>query len=325
MQTHTYNDFDDFAGAVRGIDSTMLLQNPTRRSWCISHVYLPGIHVQTGQLGSGNIVEGQSWSNGYLIYRPLTPECAYSANGIIIEKDSFVIMEPECEFCVSTKAEHDWYTVFVPAHKLAHGGDSMESSSGVKKTRCRVTGAKPQIVIPFWACISQIMIAAAKCLQFESTPAAACAEAELLKLASWVVGEPQTAEPHLDGRPRLSRAEIIRRCRELLEERGGKTVLVGELAVAAEVSERTLRTAFNEFFGIGPTCYLQLRQLHQVHRALQAAEPEAVSVTDIFLQNGVWAFGRFAARYRQLFGELPSETLRAQRRYRAIRGVPRQL
>ena len=25
-----------------------------------------------GRLGSGNMVEGESWSNGYLLYRPLT-------------------------------------------------------------------------------------------------------------------------------------------------------------------------------------------------------------------------------------------------------------
>ncbi|MEA3412766.1 MAG: hypothetical protein U9R74_14665, partial [Pseudomonadota bacterium] len=79
MQIHTYRDFDAFAADVRDVDSVMMLQNPTHRHWSISHVDLPGIHVQLGRLGSGNIVEGQSWPQGTLIYLPLTEDCLYSA------------------------------------------------------------------------------------------------------------------------------------------------------------------------------------------------------------------------------------------------------
>ncbi len=91
-------------------------------------------------------------------------------------------------------------------------------------------------------------------------------------------------------------------------------VLVEELAAAAAVSERTPRTAFNEYFGVGPVRYLQLRQLHQIHRVLRAANPEAVSIGEVLVGHGVWEFSRFSARYRQLFGELPSETLHTSRR-----------
>jgi transcriptional regulator GlxA family with amidase domain len=98
---------------------------------------------------------------------------------------------------------------------------------------------------------------------------------------------------------------------ELLEERGAKPVHVGEIAAAAEVSERTLQTAFNQYFGVGPARYMQLRQLHQIQRALRAADPQAVSVGDVLVQHGEWQFGRFASRYCRVFGELPSETLRS--------------
>lgn len=129
-------------------------------------------------------------------------------------------------------------------------------------------------------------------------------------MASLIVGQPQAGESKQKGRSKLSRQEIIARSKNLLEECDGKPVLVSELATAAQVSERTLRRAFNEYFGMGPFPYLQLRQLHQVHRALRLADSEALSVTDVLLQHGVWEFGRFASRYRRLFGELPSQTLR---------------
>jgi AraC family ethanolamine operon transcriptional activator len=83
---------------------------------------------------------------------------------------------------------------------------------------------------------------------------------------------------------------------------------------AAQVSERTLRTAFNECYGVSPVRYLQVRNLHRVHRALRKAEPDETSVADVLLWHGEWEFGRFATRYRRLFGELPSETLKAKHR-----------
>ena len=100
----------------------------------------------------------------------------------------------------------------------------------------------------------------------------------------------------------------------LLETRDAAPVFVGDMATAAGVSERTLRRAFVEYFGVGPARYLRLRQLHLIHRALRAADPDADLVTDVLVRYGEWEFGRFASRYRRLFGEPPSETLRRNRR-----------
>ena len=44
-----------------------------------------------------------------------------------------------------------------------------------------------------------------------------------------------------------------------------------------------------------------------------AATAQDESVADILTRHGIWEFGRFAARYRRHFGELPSQTLRRTR------------
>ena len=313
MPTHSFSDFDAFADSVRDVDCTMTLQNPTHHRWVINRADLPSTHVQLGRLGSGNIVEGQSWSNGYVLYLPLSDTCAYSANGTVLPTGSFMILEPGCEFCLSSSSNHDWCSLFIPTHELVIGGDLAEPSSGCEKTLCRVTRPNRQAAQQFGALVQQIVAAAAKCPQLESSRAATTAEAELMKIASSILGEQPAGELKHAGRPRLPRQDIIRRSKELLEERRDEPVRVGELAAAAEVSERTLETAFKEYFGTGPVRYLELRHLHQVHRALRAADPEAVSVSDVFVQHGEWQFGRFASRYRRLFGELPSETLRTGR------------
>ena len=314
MQYQSFQDFDAFVDSVRDIDCVMLFEKPQHRFWEITHINLPrGIHFQLGRLGSGNIVEGKSFPGGYLLYLPLTDTCAYSANGIVLQKNSFAIMEPGCDFCMSTKVEHDWCTVFIPAQLLDHSGDLVEPSSGSKKRVCRVTPANGQLAHQFLAIVRQIMNAATNS-QFESSPAAACAETELLKVASLIVGLLQRNEPHQEGRPKLARQEITRRCRALFEERRAESIHIDELSTAIGVSERTLRTVFNEYYGMGPCHYLQLRQIYQIHCTLKAADPTQESVTDILLQSGQLELGRFAMRYRQIYGELPSETLRLKKR-----------
>ena len=292
----------------------MTFRNPTSRIWSISGVTLPGgICVQQGWLGSGNLVEGQSHLDGYLFYLPRTNAIEYSANGRMLENNAFAILEPGCEFCVSTKVAHDWCTVFVPMHTFARGEDIVEPSLNSDKMTCRVTRPNLQGANQFRALVDQIMTAAAHCLQFESTAAATSAGTELLNATSLIAGERQAGQPNQKGRPKFPRQKIIRRCQELVEERDGELVRLGDLAAAADVSERTLRTAFHEYFGIGPVRYLQLRQLHQVNRALKASDPEAESVTNVLAEHGVWDFGRFASQYHRLFGERPSETLRTKR------------
>jgi AraC family ethanolamine operon transcriptional activator len=257
-------------------------------------------------------VEGRSSPDGYVLYLPLTEECAYSANGTVLGENSFMILEAGCDFCISTEFKHDWCSIFVPNQTLARGREPEASAVRSEKTKCRVISTSRRVVGRFWTLVSQTMAAAAQCPEFESSPAGTDAEAELFKVASFILGRRGAGAPDQSGRPRVSREEIIRRSKELMQKREGEPVHLGELTAAAEVSERTLRRAFNEYFGVGPVRYLQLRRLHQIQRALWAAEPEGVSVTNLLVRHGEWDFGRFARRYRQQFGELPSETLRSK-------------
>jgi len=306
VQTHVFQDFDAFAESIRDIDSRMLLRNPQQRIWSISSVDLDEIDVQVGRLGSGNIAQGQLRPDGYMLYLPLTAAVEYSANGSILERSSFAVLEPGCEFCVSTKVKHDWCVAFVPSDLFAQCGDLPTSPSG----SCRVTRPNRRAADRFRAVVFEVMNVAFNCPQFETSLAAKRARSEVLQIASRVLRPSSTFEPNREGRPRVPRHRIIRHSMELFEKRAGVPVNAGELATAADVSERTLRTAFREYFGVGPKRYLELRQLHQVHRALLAADPEEETVSEILMAHGEWAFGRFASRYRKHFGKLPSQTLR---------------
>jgi AraC-like DNA-binding protein len=57
---------------------------------------------------------------------------------------------------------------------------------------------------------------------------------------------------------------------------------------------------------------MRLARLREVRRALTERDAP-VTVTDVAVRFGFYELGRFAAAYRQAFGEVPSETLRAGR------------
>ena len=108
----------------------------------------------------------------------------------------------------------------------------------------------------------------------------------------------------------LLRPEIVSRVDAFLHDNLGEPVSVGQLSRVAGVSERTLRTAFRHVLGLSPKQYIILRRLRAAHDALCSADPKATTVTDVAMSCGFFELGRFAGRYRDAFGEVPSHTLR---------------
>jgi AraC family transcriptional regulator, ethanolamine operon transcriptional activator len=93
----------------------------------------------------------------------------------------------------------------------------------------------------------------------------------------------------------IFKAILMGRAMDFADQRDDdEYLLVEQLATAAGVSERTLQTAFQEYFGVGPVRYLKLRTLHQVRRALKNADPSMTTVSEIATQFGVWELGRLA-------------------------------
>jgi AraC-like DNA-binding protein len=104
--------------------------------------------------------------------------------------------------------------------------------------------------------------------------------------------------------------EIIRRFFRFAEAQSIGPINMQVVSASMGVSGRTLRSACQEMLGVSPTQYLLLRRMRMVRRALQQGDPKTTRVTEIATMFGFWELGRFSVRYRQIFGESPSATLR---------------
>ena len=84
-----------------------------------------------------------------------------------------------------------------------------------------------------------------------------------------------------------------------------------EAAVTLGIAVRTLHKYCQKQLGMSPGRYIKLARLLRARMALLDADPACSSVTAIAMACGFTQLGRFSVRYRQTFGETPSQTLGA--------------
>jgi len=102
---------------------------------------------------------------------------------------------------------------------------------------------------------------------------------------------------------------IIKSVDEYLATNPFSLMTVRELCQIAQIRERSLQYSFRSLFGITPRGYLKAINLNRVKKELYKSRAEDVLISDVANKWGFWHMGQFAADYRQLFGEMPSETL----------------
>lgn len=105
-------------------------------------------------------------------------------------------------------------------------------------------------------------------------------------------------------------SDIVRRCERILQENAEQPITVLDLCRALRCSRRTLQTGFQRVANVTPVEYLRSIRLNAVHRLLRMTSAEQLLIGDAACRWGFTHLGYFAREYRDLFGELPSQTPR---------------
>jgi AraC-like DNA-binding protein len=125
------------------------------------------------------------------------------------------------------------------------------------------------------------------------------------RITSWSL-----AQMAFTGAAGTRHSRVIARFKELLEANRTWPLRLVEICALSGVSDRTLRICCHEHLGMGPIWYMWLRRMHLARRALIRADRTTATVTEIATRFGFCELGRFSVEYRDLFGELPSASLR---------------
>ena len=141
--------------------------------------------------------------------------------------------------------------------------------------------------------------------------AASISQLETLLILKLLESQPSNYSERL--RPQVSKIAPthVRRAERFINENISRPIALEELIEISGVSARALFDRFRRFRGFSPMADLRAVRLECVGENLRHVQP-GETVTTIASQWGFYQFGRFAGLYRQVYGELTSETLRSK-------------
>jgi len=307
MLTQSFPTFEAFFDAFRFATMRAMVLGPAGENWVLTSTVVNNLSIQWGKAETKAVVEGTPRAAGVSIFLPTRAPAAWWWNGRHFDELSLMVDVSGSEFCLSAaNTPRSWCGLYIPNLMLADANKDGTTAVGSKRGFFQVSR---QRITRFRSIIGQLeAIVQGAPSVLESAAGQKAAGQKLLREVRDLLAPSHTVES-IRGRHLVPREQIIRMAMDFVDRHDGEHVSVGQLATAAIVSERTLRDAFQQYFGVAPVQYLNRRTLHQIRASLKAADPSQTTVTEIATQFGVWQFGRFAHDYRFLFSELPSETL----------------
>lgn len=184
-----------------------------------------------------------------------------------------------------------------------------ESLSGVPDHELRQDGVNTHRRHP--ALVAEAIASLASMMLSESTLRdAALVRAQLLRHA---VVSILTSYPLVDLDRRPDRGIQSRRVRlavSYIEAHAHEPITVGDIAIAAATTTRSLQTAFRRAYDMTPMQFVRRLRLRLAREELLASTDLRLSVREVASRWGFTHPGRFAQQYAAAFGEPPSTTLR---------------
>jgi AraC-like DNA-binding protein len=119
-----------------------------------------------------------------------------------------------------------------------------------------------------------------------------------------------TGVPSIGGKER-----IVGRARAFIDAHLDQPISLKEIAAATSASRRTMTRAFSSILDESPQSYLAHLRLNRIRSDLVRSRG-ASTIAEISNRWGVSELGRMAGRYKSLFGEAPSETVRSAKTMR---------
>jgi AraC family ethanolamine operon transcriptional activator len=307
-----FRDFDEFAAAIGGIAGQFV---PTARSetdWWVRRASVRRVSLQLVQIGGATTFIGDGADNTITLGIPISESTPMRVDGEPLKNNSFLLVRAGQPFTFGAGHATLWGGIIVPLDHELIAPELLQvlNTKVFGGRRSALTQTQISHIARARLLISRLC-ADDDTVEFRDAAAECAAEEEIMMVAARTIEESGWSEHRNIGRPRFSRSRVLHKALELIEASSGRPLLIQDLCRATQVSERTLRNVFQEYFNVGPMRLLKVRQLYEIRAALRAAERSEQTVSDIAARFGVWDFSSFARHYRALYDETPSYTLRS--------------
>jgi AraC-like DNA-binding protein len=228
--------------------------------------------------------------------------------GVRMHPGEIMILPPGEHVHVRTEGLYRWGSIWIPARELVRYGSALtgapfalppgiqcwlpptaagRSLRGLHRAAIRMAQTRPQAFVDpqtAYALEQQLIEALVECLSAGSA----------------------TESTRATQRGR----EIMVRFESLIQGQPDRALRATEICAALRISKRLLRKLCTEHLGMSPTSYVRLRRMLLVHRALRRTDGGVTTVSKVARRYGFRDPGRLAGKYRSVFGEFPSATLR---------------
>ena len=134
--------------------------------------------------------------------------------------------------------------------------------------------------------------------------------ASLADLLWQIAAHPVPEELHVRRHGGGRKLQVFRRARDYIHHELPDGISITAVCKAVGVSRRSLEGAFRSVIGVSPAHYVRVLQLNRIRRDLLSPQDCQLSIGVIAARHGIWHWSRLAVYYRELFGELPSQTRR---------------
>ncbi len=302
-----FRDFDELSAATTAWDLDFVQLDAGPAPTALTQVSTPDLLIQRFRFGRTYFQRGASSPNMRTFGFAGTGAHDVRMFGDDLTASDLALFRPGGDFESVSQPGFACLAISIDAARLdeAFAAIEMRCPSGWQAGECGLLRVDPKILQRMRSRGTQILDA------LEADPGV-LGQSELLEeLTFHLPIDLALAIQSADGAPRLPNSRVrdlaLRRALSFIEDNLDEAITIRSLCEEVGIGWTTLVHVFREHFGVTPKAYLRSVRLHRARGDLLDAAPKA-PIADVANRWGFWHMGQFAADYRRLFGELPSDT-----------------
>jgi len=301
------SDVDEQARLLKEWSQQYNQISPGAFTGSLSQVCFDGINLFHEQTNQRVHQEGVAWTNSLTIAMPMAASDLLRWRGTNVEVGRIACLYSEDDIDLYTPQLCDLCAVTVDLQDFSTFAAQIDNFDLGKLQRAALLNSSTEMQSSFKSFMQVAMQTAINDPSKLHHPQVQKAMREALYAKLVDVLDEQDHHQSIELVPQ--KTSLVAKARAYLFEHRDEVISVADICRTLGVSRRSLQYAFQEVLGMNPVAYLRALRLNGVRRELKFATP-TTSVLDVAARWGFWHPSHFSADYKQLFGELPSTTLR---------------